>query len=154
MQADSYTQTQRRVRVIRVSDSVALSDTTMQASTVANYTVTALPTDVPLRIEVSIATNAPGTPTITANRLLTTSYGAPMAPLVALTLGESYVSVSITNPAPTGSRPEVIRNDVERRRAGSVAFVRIASVGYGGTYLDRAVASQDIYEYRVTGVSA
>lgn len=156
VQANGYVQTQRRVRVVRVSDSVVLSDTTMQASAVANYTVTALPTDVPVRIEVSIVTNAPGTPTIgPVNRLLTTSYGAPMTPAVSLTTGESYIEVSIANPTPSGSRPEVVTNIIERRETGSGDdFEPVAAVGYNGIYADHAVASGRQYDYRVRGVTA
>lgn len=152
-QADGYVQTQRRVRVIKVAGGVVLSDTAMQASAVASYTVTALPTDVPLKIEVSIVTNAPGTPTVTTNRLLTTSYGSPMAPTAALTVGVSYVEIAITNPTPTGSRPEVIRNDIERSKQGVGSFTPIASVPKNGTYQDHAVASATGYDYRVKGVS-
>lgn len=155
VQANGYTQTQRRVRVIRVSDSAVLSDTTMQASTVGNYTVTALPTDVPVRIEVSIVTNAPGTPTIgPVNRLLTTSYGAPMAPLVTLEAGESFVTVTVDNPPPSGSRPEVVRNVVERRDSGIGDYRAIASIAPDSSYNDHAVASGKAYDYRVRGITA
>lgn len=153
-QANGYVQTQRRVRVVRISDSVVLSDSTMQATTTQNYTVTALPTDEPVRIEVSIVTNAPGTPTIgPVNRTLTTSYGMPMTPAILLAVGESYIEISVTNPAPSGSRPEVVQNDVERRLAGIGSFIRIAIIGHDGIYRDHAVKSGASYEYRVKGVS-
>ena len=153
-QANGYVQTQRRVRVIRVSDSAVLSDTTMQASTATSYTVTNLPTDTPVRIEVSIVTNAPGTPTVTANRLLTTSYGTPMAPIISATLTDSAVVIQVINPTPTGSRPEVVANIIERREAGTNdAFAEVGTVPRAGTYTDRAVRSARGYDYRVRGVS-
>lgn len=156
VQGDGYTQTQRRVRVIRVSDSVVLSDTTMQASTAGNHTVTGLPSDVPLRVEVSIVTNAPGTPTVgPIARLLTTSFSAPMTPTAIITTGESYIEVTVDNPAPSGSRPEVAYNYIERRPTGSGDdFVPIALVGLDGTHRDHAVTSGRQYDYRVRGVTA
>lgn len=155
VQANGYTQTQRRVQVIRVSDSAVLSDTTMQASVVGNYTVTGLPDGVPVRIEVSIVTTAPGTPTIgPATRLLTTNYGSPMTPIAVLTAGVDYIAVAITNPAPTGSRPATASNAVQRRLTGSgAAFVTIARVAPNATYNDHAVASKVQYDYRVKASS-
>jgi len=153
-QADGYVQTQRRVKVVRVSDSATLSDTTMQASTVATYTVTGIPTDVEVRIEVSIVTNAPSTPTVTASRLLTSSYGTPMAPLISLEKGESYIVISAENPEPTGSRPEVVANYIDRREAtGGDTFSVIARIDKDGSYQDHAVKSSTDYEYRLRGAT-
>lgn len=153
-QADGYVQTKRRVRVIRVDDSSVISDTTMQASTDVGYTVTGLPSDVELTIEVSVVTNAPGTPTVLTTRLLTTSYALPMVPEVILATVEPYVSVTVVNPDPTGSHPEVDHNDIERRLTGSTDdFVRIATVGPDGTFNDYGVASGASYDYRVLGVA-
>lgn len=156
VQANGYTQTQRRVRVIRVSDGVVLSDTTMQASVVGNYTVTGLPSGVQVRVEVTIVTNAPGTPTVgPATRLLTSSFNEPMTPVVGLTPGASYIEVAITNPVPSGDRPEIAVNLVERRLAGTQdAFVTIAQVVRNATYRDHAVRSGVAYDYRVRGVTA
>lgn len=154
VQTDGYVQTQRRVRVIRVSDSAVLSDTTMQASTATSFTV-AVPTDEPVRIELSIITNAPGTPTVTANRLLTSSYASPMAPTLTLIPEASYITVIVTNPAPTGDKPEVATNLIERRPSGSTEeWTPIAEVGYGGSYNDHAVRSATAYDYRATGRTA
>ena len=155
-QANGYVQTQRRVRLVRVSDSAVLSDTTMQATTSQSYTVTNVPTDVPVRIEVSIVTNAPGTPTVgPVSRLLTTSYGAPMTPTAVLTPGAAWVDVVVTNPMPSGSRPQVARNLIERRETGSgAAFVAIGEAEVNGTYRDHAVRSGRGYDYRVRGVTA
>ena len=154
-QANGYVQTQRRLRVLRVSDSAVLSDTGMSASTATSYTVGPLGSGVPVAIEVSIVTNAPGTPTATTTRLITPSYSEPMIPTVTLSVGESYVAIVAVNPAPTGSRPEVVRNDVTRRLAGSgTPFLIVGSMPNGGTYLDRAVASGASYDYQVIGVTA
>lgn len=149
VQANGYVQTQRRVRVIRVSDSVVLSDTTMQASTATTANV-AVPTDVQVRVELSIITNAPGTPTVTANRLLTSSYSSPMTPTFTVSQGASFITVAVTNPAPSGARPEITSNVIERRASGTTdAFVGVAVIGRNASYDDHAVASGKSYDYRV-----
>lgn len=155
-QGDGYAQTQRRVRLIRVSDSAVLSDTTMQASTATSYTVPSVPTDTPVSVEVSIVTNAPGTPTVgPVARLLTTSYGLPMTPEATLEVGEAWVEVSVENPTPTGSRPAVVLNYIERRETGSGDdFVAVGTAAPNGSYRDHAVRSGVGYDYRVKAVTA
>lgn len=150
-QGDGYLQTQRRVKLVRVADEVTLSDTTMQASTATSYTVPSVPTDTPVRVEVSIVSNAPGTPTVgPVSRLLTTSYGLPMTPTAALTPGEAWVDVAVTNPAPTGSRPAAVLNYIERRETGSGAdFVAVGTAAPNATYRDHATRSGVGYDYRV-----
>lgn len=155
-QGDGYLQTQRRVRLLLDSDGSVLSDTTMQASTATSYDVLDVPTDLRVRIELSIVTDAPGTPTVgPVTRYLTTSYGLPMPPEAAITAGEAWLAIAVTNPEPSGDRPEVVRNIIERRETGSGdAFVAVGEVGYGETYLDHAVRSGVGYDYRVRGYSA
>lgn len=154
VQADGYVQTQRRIRVLNATSGAVLSDTTMQASVATSATV-AVPTDVRVRIELSIITNAPGTPTITANRYLTSSYSSPMQPSAIITATESYLNIVVVNPPPTGSKPEVVTNIIERRLAGTAdAFIPVAIVGHNGEYNDHAVRSATAYDYRVRGVTA
>ena len=150
-QVDGYVQTQRRVRVLLDSDGSVLSDTTMQASTDTTYGAP-VPTDERVRIELSIVTDAPGTPTITTTRYLTSSYSTPMQPSLVIEAGESYLEVTVINPTPTGDKPEVDDNLIERRLAGtSDPFVGIAIVDRNGSYNDHAVRSATAYEYRARG---
>lgn len=153
VQGDGYVQTQRRIRVLLDSDGSVLSDTTMQASVATSETV-AIPTSVRVRIELSIVTNAPGTPTVTTTRYMTSDYATPMQPTVALSVGESFIIVSIDNPEPSGDRPEVVSNIIERRPGGTDdAFVPVAIVGHNGEYNDHAVRSATAYDYRVRGTA-
>jgi hypothetical protein len=149
-QVNGYTQTQRRVLVIRVSDASVLLDTTMQASTVGNYTVVGMLSDVQYSVQVSIITNAPGTPTVTTTRLVTPSFASPDVPTLTLTPSGSKIIVTVTNPTPTGSRPAVLSNGVYRRASGTTdAFVRVAVIVANGTYNDHAVASGKSYDYQI-----
>lgn len=153
-QTNGYTQTQRRVKVVRTSDSSVLSDTTMQASTTLSYTIAGMLSGVEYRVEVTIV-NSNGQTTATATRLITPSYSDPMTPLVVLSTGENFVLVSIDNPVPTGSRPEVVTNDILRRDGGtSDEFVRIGIVGHDESFEDRSVAAGKEYDYQVRGVTA
>lgn len=93
------------------------------------------------------------------------SYTVPATPtLVALADDTTAsIAVAITNPAPTGSEPTVISNDLYVRLAagqtaidaggrpvGDATGIRIAaSLPNGGAFTDRAVAAGVEYEYRV-----
>lgn len=148
-QPDGYVQTQRRVRVLAQTGGAVFSDTGMVATAVANY-ATPLPTDTPVIVEVSIITSGPGTPTVTAVRLLTTSYGSPMVPTLTVTPGESWLEVAVANPAPTGARPNVVGNIIDRRENGG-PWVAVAFIEPNSSYYDRAVRSGGAYDYRVRG---
>jgi len=76
-----------------------------------------------------------------------------MPPEITVTPGESYVEVVVTNPTPSGSRPEVVANYVERRLATATAFTIIAFIAKDGGYQDHAVKSGVQYAYRVRGVT-
>lgn len=152
-QANGYTQTQRRVRVVRTSNSSVLSDTTMQASTATTFDVVGMLSGVEYQIELSI-TNS-NAQVASTTRLVTPDYDDPMTPTAVLTVGVNYVDVTVTNPEPTGSRPDVATNDILRRLAGTDdPFVRIAIVGKDETYRDRAVAAGVGYDYQIRGVTA
>lgn len=153
-QADGYTQTQRRVKVVRTSDESTVSDTTMQASTAMTYLVTGLESDVEYRVEVTLV-NSNGQTTGTATRLITPSYGVPMTPTIVLSVGVNYVRVTIANPEPEGDRPEVTRNRVQRRPTGSgddwTEVGEVAPSDPSSVYDDRTVKSGQAYDYRVIG---
>lgn len=150
-QSDGYVQVSRRLRLIRVSDSAVITDTTLQVTTSQAYTLGVMATDIAYRVELTLHSNGPGAD-IVANRLVTPSYAVPMTPTLAITAGANYLDVNVVNPTPPGSRPAIVRNDILKRPAGSAAaFVRVGMVGSNGTYRDRAVKSSVAYEYQVKG---
>lgn len=151
-QADGYVQSRRRVRTLVASSRAVLSDTGMVATTSPTYLVTGLPSDVEVEVEVTVQTNAPGSPTIVATRRITASYSRPMTPTATLITGATYIEVRVDNPIPTGSRPEVARNAIDRRSPGSASWETVALVPRGGSYRDHAVASGARYDYRVRGI--
>lgn len=148
------TQTQRRVRLIRNSDELVLLDTGMQTTTSQTYTVAGMESNRDYRVEVSLI-NSSSVASEVATRIIAPYYSEPMTPEVTLSSGAEYVLVSIDNPTPTGDRPEVLYNDVYRRKAGVMAtdadFIRIGTVITNGSYRDYAVKSNTAYDYKVVG---
>lgn len=153
-QSGGQTQAQRRVRLIRTSDSAVIIDSGMQPILDSGYMLHSMESGKEYRAEVSLVNSAAiSVPVV--SRLITPNYSEPMTPTFDLSPKDSYIEVTITNPTPTGDRPEVIYNDIYKRRtkAGAVEsdFKRIATVDNAATYRDYAVKSGASYDYRVIG---
>lgn len=145
-------QTKYRLRLVRTSDGVQISDTGFLTSTATTATVVGMATGVEYRVEVT-AQDALAASTSVGIRLITPNYSSPEAPTFSLTQSVSYVLVSVVNPAPTGSNPDVTLNQIYRRKAGDLSFVHVGDVGYNGSYQDYAVTSNVSYDYQVVGVA-
>jgi hypothetical protein len=157
VQSGGATQAQRRVRVIRTSDSAVVTDTTMQVDTSSSYTIAGMESGKEYRVEISLVNSASiAVPVV--SRLITPSYSEPMTPSAVISQRDSYIEIVTVNPTPTGDRPEVLFNDIYKRRtkAGSVAtdFKRIATVTNSATYKDYAVKSGASYDYQIIGRTA
>lgn len=154
VQSGGATQAQRRVRVIRTSDSAVISDTTMQVNTTPYQSITGMESGKEYRIEVSLV-NSGAISVPVVSRLITPYYSEPMTPTLVVSPKDSYVEIAITNPTPTGDRPEVIYNDIYKRRtkvdSTAADFKRIATLNTSATYKDYAVKSGVSYDYYVVG---
>jgi hypothetical protein len=154
VQSTGATQAQRRVRLIRTSDGAVISDSTMQANTTPSYVISGMESGKEYRVEVTLI-NSMSITTPVVSRLISPFYSEPMVPEVLISLGESYMELVVNNPTPTGDRPEVIYNDIYRRRTknGSTDadFIRIATITNSATYRDYAVKSGTSYDYKVVG---
>jgi hypothetical protein len=154
VQGNGFTQAQRRVRLTRTDTMALVLDTTMQANTTLNYLLTGLISGVPYSFALDIINSNAQAPA-QAVRTFTSTFNAPMVPLVAINTGINYLEVVVTNPAPAGSLPEATSNIIQRRLSGSGdAWTTVAVVGYGASYQDRQVASGRAYDYLVTAVAA
>ncbi|MDP4158133.1 MAG: hypothetical protein Q8911_00005 [Bacillota bacterium] len=97
--------------------------------------------------------NADGLWSNYATSSITTSFTLPAAPTAVVSTNTGYISVSASNPTPTGSQPTVNANDIYRQNLGDTSWVRIAaSVPANTTYNDYAVASGQVYQYKVTAL--
>lgn len=149
------TQQDYKVRVVRTSNEVQLSDTGWVASGATSHQISGLLSDVEYRIEVTVR-NAALISTNTATRMITADYNEPEVPLVAISADGSTgrILIDIVNPAPQGDRPEVTLNQVQRRLVGTSTWTTIAEVVTNGSYQDFSVASDTAYEYQVVGVGS
>lgn len=149
------TATQSRYRVVVKNHATGdvLQDFGWRVGSQNNFRVTNLRTDLEQRVEVQVESTK-GLQSTVGTRRLTPSFGLPMTPTFILEAFDGFNQVVVTNPTPSGSRPEVITNEVWKRKTGSGdAFNRVAKVPYNGTYRDFSVASNAQYDYFVRGVS-
>lgn len=148
------TQAGYKVRVIRTDNSAVLSDTGWVVSTATTATISGMLTNIEYRIEVTVR-NAALVETGIATRLITPDYGTPEVPLVTATGNgeDGYVLIVVSNPAPTGDRPEVTRNDILRQASGEELWTVVGSCDPDGTFRDYTAASGVAYQYIARGVS-
>lgn len=154
VQSGGQTQTQKQVKVVRTSDGVVVINYAMFTSSVQSMPLTGLESGKEYRVEVSLVNSASITVPV-VSRLITPNYSQPMTPSLSVAQNEAYLEVVVTNPTPSGNRPEVIANDLYRRRAKSTAvasdFKRIAIINNNGVYRDYSTKSGATYEYYVVG---
>lgn len=139
-----------RVRVVRVNDNVEHTDTGWVTSSVQEYLILNLLSDVEYRIEVT--TRQSLVESNTATRLVTTHYSTPEQPIVRLTVSNEveFVLVSVENPEPRGDRPNPTLNEIYRRPLDSVEqFYKVGETSPNSSFRDYTVASGMRYEYKV-----
>ena len=81
---------------------------------------------------------------------VTVSYTPPAVPVLTITNDETNgrIRIAITNPSPQGTEPNVVSNDLYRRKNGETAWTRIKTgIPNSGIYDDYAAASGVTYEY-------
>jgi len=136
------------------STGATVSDTGWITSTATTHNVTGMTSGTEHRIEVKVR-NAALVESGTGTRLITPDYGSPETPTIAVTDHPEggYVEVAVTNPTPTGDRPEVLSNTILRRRLGASVWTVMGSVDPDGTFRDYTAASGVAYEYVARGVA-
>lgn len=148
----SATQNRYRVQVFDAATDSLMTDFGWQAGTETSFRVTNLQSDVEQRIEVQVE-NTDGLLSTIGTRLVTPSFGLPMTPEFVLSVGPGFLRVDVTNPTPSGSRPEVIINEIWKRPHGVGDYYRVGTVPRNGTYRDYSVKSNGEYDFFVRGVS-
>ncbi|MCM3589623.1 hypothetical protein M4D58_03135 [Brevibacillus borstelensis] len=145
----SFGQVSYQVQVLNTGRSVLWDSGEIQSSNKSRTIGISLAnnTDYILRVRIK---NADGLWSDWAERRLTVSYTTPPTPTLTVTGLDKAGKILITfkNPAPTGSQPSILYNDLFRREVGSNSWVRIATgIQANGVYDDFAVSSGVIYEY-------
>jgi hypothetical protein len=144
------TQDAYRVVVVSTVDGSTLSDSGVVSGSATSYLVAGMVSDV--QYQVQVTGRAAGIDTNTDTILLTPSYASPEAPSVTVTGFDDagYILVSVSNPTPTGDRPDALYNDVLRRLSGSEgAYTVVGTAPANGTLRDYTAASGVLYEYVV-----
>jgi hypothetical protein len=79
-----------------------------------------------------------------------TSFTPPTVPIVTTVKGEGIITISIDNPTPSGTQPNVSYNDLYRRKQGETTWARIATnIPADASFVDYTPASGQVYEYYV-----
>lgn len=137
-----------RVVLVRNDTASTISDTGWVTSTDTDITVTGMITDVEHTVSVTVR-NASAVQSGTGTRLITPSFASPDIPVLILSAGEGYISVTVDNPSPSGSRPVPTSNGVYRQTYPDGGYIRLATIDPDATYLDYAAAGGVAYEYYV-----
>jgi hypothetical protein len=144
------TQASYRVKAIDTADSSTYYDSGFVTSVSTTAVVPNLLSGHVYRIEVTVrnaglVVSNPGT------RLISPVYSAPEAPVVSGTAMDTFIRISVSNPAPVGSEPDVIVNRLFRRPTGTVPWTFLGSIEPNGSYDDYDVGAGVSYDYRVGG---
>ncbi|WP_225434143.1 DNRLRE domain-containing protein [Peribacillus tepidiphilus] len=101
------------------------------------------------QIQVTIK-NADGLWSDAAVSNIAVSYTPPALPVVTTTKGEGIITISIDNPTPSGTQPNVSYNDLYRRKQGESIWTLIATnIPADASFVDYTPASGQMYEYFV-----
>jgi hypothetical protein len=149
------TQAGYRVWLIRTDTGATVNDSGWIASVAVTRLVSGMASGVEHRVEVKVR-NAALVESATGTRLITPDYGSPEVPLITVTADDAggFVLVSVDNPAPTGDKPEVVRNDVLRRRVGGTTWTLVGTADPDGTFRDYTAPAGIPLEYVARGTSA
>ena len=81
---------------------------------------------------------------------ITVEYTPPAMPVVTLTPNKETASLEIDvyNPLPTGTEPNVIKQELFRREQGG-EWIKLANLLSNSAYVDHALASGKMYEYKL-----
>lgn len=138
---------------LSITSGAQLNDSGWVAGTALTYTVPYTLVNGGAYTVTLETRNLKGLPSAAQTRNVTVNFLAPDTPtLVATPVPASgWITVAITNPAPTGGRPAVASNDIHRRPVGDTSGgVRVAAgIANGGSYNDWQAVSGISYEYRV-----
>lgn len=99
--------------------------------------------------------DAKGIASTTVTRTFICTYTPPATPTIAATTDNTRgsITLTITNPAPTGGQPALSYNEVWRKKSTETTYIRIATaIVSGGTFTDYTPASGVTYNYKVRAI--
>lgn len=147
VQWSSVGQTAYHVKVLDVNNNL-LWELQANSTNKAQTILYALQNNTDYKIQLAIK-NADGiwSDFVTVN--IHVSYTPPAVPVVTTAKGEGIITISIDNPTPSGTQPNVSYNDLYRRKPGET-WTRIATnIPADASFVDYTPASGQVYEYFV-----
>jgi hypothetical protein len=146
------TQAGYRVWVKNHGTGATINDSGWVASVATGVTVAGMVSGIENRIEVKVR-NAALVESATGTRLITPDYGSPEQPTITATADDAggFILVGVDNPAPTGDKPEVSRNDILRRVSGTSAWHLVGVADPDGEFRDYTAPAGVTLEYIARG---
>lgn len=148
-----------RIALYRTDTGALVSLPVWVTSTATSASIINMVSDVEYRVEVTVRT-ALLVESQTGTRLITPSYAVPdLATITVLPVPTAgYTLISVSNPATSGSRPDVVSNQIIRRAMAGPDmdedWVVIGETDPNGTWTDYTAASNILYEYAARAVAA
>ena len=154
--SDPGSNTQSYYQLVLKNDlSEILEDSGKTAGSGTSYTFEyALEDDCSYSIELTVW-NSKGIASSTATRTFIVDYPVPATPTFTVSSNKTRgsITLSITNPEPSGYQPDISYNSVYRKKSTESAYIRIATViAENGTYTDYTPASGLTYDYKVRAI--
>lgn len=128
-----------------IEDTGKVSSTSARSKTLS----TTLQNNTTYKVRVTVW-DAKDVASLSATHTFNVAYTPPTKPTVSTTKGAGFITLTITNPTPQGSEPNVTYNSVYRRKQGETTWQRIATnIAENGSFNDYTPASGQVYEYYV-----
>jgi|GEM_PF-1812764 len=148
VQWSSVGQTAYHVKVLESNDDL-LWELQANSANKAQTILYALQNNTDYKIQLAIK-NADGILSDFVSVNIHVSYTPPAFPIVTTTKGEGIITISIDNPTPSGTQPNVSYNDLYRRKQDESSWTRIATnISADASFVDYTPASGQVYEYYV-----
>ncbi len=144
--------TQTKYRVIVTSVGGTHLDTGWVTSSNTTQAVTGLDTDVLYEVTVQVEDSLTVLTEPAVSHVLP-NYNEPMVPTAVLTAYGAYVEIVVTNPTPTGDKPEADFNRIFRSRSGADSFAQVGFTSVNGTFRDYFIAAGVNYDYYIRAVT-
>lgn len=138
-----------------LNGSTVLNDSGWVASTTAtSYTHPVAVSNGASLTEELTTRNAEGLESTVQTQAFTVTYSPPYQPGLTITSDSptGAVTIVLSNPEPTGDRPEILHNYLYRRVGDTGDGIRVAIVEENGTHVDWTVASGVDYQYYASAI--
>lgn len=153
--SESDVQAKYRAKLLDINDNVLEDSGEVSGAAIQHQFAYILANNTQYKVSVTVWDET-GQQSVADINTFISDFIPPVAPVITISpnSGGGYINITIANPDNDPGKPATDRNDVYRRKVGELNWVRIAKeIGPNGSYVDYAVASGVIYEYKVVAIS-